>query len=211
MSNTIPLADTTNAGLLGPTDQTQLNALANVSIPGSGTLATVNGALGAATATSLNKVAFTQPASGSTLTVDDGKTFRISATLTFQGTDSSTVAFGSGGTVVYLAGNQTFTGGFTATPYNLGSASTWGSNAITLSAANGNMQYATNDHACTITVQSGVSTVQFDIANTTGAGAVTFSGWDLVVGPTIDTTTTSKFACLSKVNQTKVLYITKVA
>ena len=60
-----------------------------------------SGALGAATATSINKVAFTQPATGSTLTINDGKTFRVSATLTFQGTDSSTVSFGAGGTVAY--------------------------------------------------------------------------------------------------------------
>lgn len=58
-------------------------------------------ALGVAAATSINKVAITAPATGSTLTIDDGKTFRVSATLTFQGTESSTVAFGAGGTVAY--------------------------------------------------------------------------------------------------------------
>ena len=57
--------------------------------------------LGVATATSINKVAITAPATSATLTIADGKTFTASNTLTFTGTDSSSVAFGTGGTVVY--------------------------------------------------------------------------------------------------------------
>lgn len=60
--------------------------------------------LGVATATSINKMAITAPASGSTLAVADGKTATISNTLTFTGTDSSSVAFGTGGTVAYTGG-----------------------------------------------------------------------------------------------------------
>lgn len=56
-------------------------------------------ALGAATATSINKVIITSPASGSTLTVADGKVATFSNTLTFQGTDGSTLNVGSGGTL----------------------------------------------------------------------------------------------------------------
>jgi hypothetical protein len=63
--------------------------------------------LGAATATTINKVTITQPASGSTLTIADGKTLTLSNTLTFTGTDSSSVAFGAGGTVVYTTTTQT--------------------------------------------------------------------------------------------------------
>jgi hypothetical protein len=59
--------------------------------------------LGVATATSINKVAFTAPATGSTLTIADGKTLTASNTLTFTGTDTSSVAFGAGGTVAYVA------------------------------------------------------------------------------------------------------------
>ena len=58
-------------------------------------------ALGVATATSINKVAITAPASSSTITVADGKTLTASNTLTFTGTDSSSVAFGAGGTATY--------------------------------------------------------------------------------------------------------------
>jgi hypothetical protein len=60
--------------------------------------------IGVATATSVNKVAFTAPATGSTLTIADGKTLTASNTLTFTGTDASSVAFGAGGTVLYNGG-----------------------------------------------------------------------------------------------------------
>jgi len=59
--------------------------------------------LGVATATSINKVAITAPATSATLTIADGKTATINNTLTFSGTDASSVAFGSGGTVAYTA------------------------------------------------------------------------------------------------------------
>jgi hypothetical protein len=61
-------------------------------------------ALGVATATSVNKVTLTAPATGSTLTIADGKTLTASNTLTFTGTDASSVAFGAGGTVLYNGG-----------------------------------------------------------------------------------------------------------
>lgn len=59
--------------------------------------------LGVASATSINKVALTAPATGATLTIADGKTLTASNTLTFTGTDTSVVAFSSGGTVAYVA------------------------------------------------------------------------------------------------------------
>lgn len=59
--------------------------------------------LGAATATSVNKITITAPLTGATLTLADGKTFTVSNTLTFTGTDASSVAFGAGGTVAYTA------------------------------------------------------------------------------------------------------------
>jgi hypothetical protein len=57
--------------------------------------------LGAATATSINKIAFTAVATGSTITIVDGKTLGINNTLTFSGTDSATISLGGGGTVTY--------------------------------------------------------------------------------------------------------------
>jgi hypothetical protein len=59
--------------------------------------------LGVATATSINKLTITAPATSATLTVADGKTLTASNTLTFTGTDASSVAFGTGGTVAYTS------------------------------------------------------------------------------------------------------------
>lgn len=59
-------------------------------------------ALSTATATSINKLTITAPASAATLTIADGKTFTASNTLTFTGTDGSAAAFGTGGTVAYI-------------------------------------------------------------------------------------------------------------
>ena len=61
--------------------------------------------LGVADATSINKVAITAPAASATLTIANAKTATFSNTLTFAGTDGSTVTCGTGGTVAYTANN----------------------------------------------------------------------------------------------------------
>jgi hypothetical protein len=78
------------------TDETGSGALVFADTP---TLVTP--VLGVASATSVNKVAITAPATSATLTIADGKTLTANNTLTFEGTDASTVTFGAGGTVVY--------------------------------------------------------------------------------------------------------------
>ena len=60
--------------------------------------------LGVATATSINKLAITAPATSATLTIADGKTLAASNSLTLTGTDGSSIAFGAGGTVLYNGG-----------------------------------------------------------------------------------------------------------
>lgn len=69
--------------------------------------------LGVAAATTINKVTITAPATGSTLTIADGKTLTVSNTLTFTGTDSSSVNFGAGGTVLYSSSTIPLTVGTT--------------------------------------------------------------------------------------------------
>lgn len=73
--------------------------------------------LSTATATSINKVAFTQPATGSTLTVDDGLTMRL------QGPQSLTFTIGAsgrgGGTVNYRSGSGTMNQNFAEVPQAL--------------------------------------------------------------------------------------------
>lgn len=59
--------------------------------------------LGAASATSINKVAITAPATSATLTISDGKTLAVSNSLTLAGTDSTTLTFpGASASVGYL-------------------------------------------------------------------------------------------------------------
>jgi len=90
-------AATTSAELAGViTDETGSGALVFGTSP---TLTTP--VLGVATATSINKVTITAPATSSTLTIANGKALTVSNTLTFTGTDSSSIAFGAGGTVLY--------------------------------------------------------------------------------------------------------------
>ncbi len=104
------LVVTTNANLTGPITSVG-NATSIASQTGTGTKFVVDTSptlvtpvLGVATATSINKVAFTAPASSATLTIADGKTLTVSNILTLTGTDSSSVAFGTGGTVLYSGG-----------------------------------------------------------------------------------------------------------
>jgi hypothetical protein len=75
--------------------------------------------LGVATATSINKVAITAPATGATLTIADGKTLTASHSLTLAGTDSTTMTFPSTSATIArtdaaqtFTGNQTFSGAF---------------------------------------------------------------------------------------------------
>jgi len=81
------------------TDETGTGAVVFASSP---TLVTPT--IGDATATTLNKVTITPPASSCTLTIANGKTLIASNSLTFTGTDNSSVAFGAGGTVLYNGG-----------------------------------------------------------------------------------------------------------
>jgi hypothetical protein len=87
----------------GVTLSNAVTGTGNMVLSSSPTLVTPT--LGVASATSVNKLTITTPATGSTLTIDDGKTLTVSNTLTFTGTDASSVAFGTGGTVAYV-GNK---------------------------------------------------------------------------------------------------------
>lgn len=67
--------------------------------------------LGVATATSINKVSITAPATSATLTIADGKTLTANHSLTLAGTDSTTMTFPStSATIARTDAAQTFTG-----------------------------------------------------------------------------------------------------
>ncbi len=74
-------------------------------------LTLVTPTIGVATATSVNKMAITAPATSSTLAVADGKTFTASNTLTLAGTDSTTMTFpATSATIARTDAANTFTG-----------------------------------------------------------------------------------------------------
>lgn len=118
-------AATTSAELAGViSDETGSGLLTFATSP---TLTTPD--IGVATATSVNKVVLTAPATASTLTIADGKRLTQSNTLTFTGTDGSSVNFGTGGTVSYG------TGGVIVNAYKAGAASCqWSRASATLGA-----------------------------------------------------------------------------
>jgi hypothetical protein len=94
------------------TDETGTGALVFANTP---TLVTP--VLGVATATSVNKMAITAPATSSTLAVADGKTFTVNHSLTLAGTDTTTMTFPATSATIArtdaaqaFTGNQTFSG-----------------------------------------------------------------------------------------------------
>jgi hypothetical protein len=93
----------------GGTGVTASTGTGNVVLATSPTLVTPN--IGVATATSVNKMTITAPATSSTLTIADGKTLTANHSLTLAGTDSTTMTFPStSATIARTDAAQTFTG-----------------------------------------------------------------------------------------------------
>ena len=93
----------------GGTGVTTSTGTGNVVLSTGPTLTTPT--LGVATATSVNKVAITAPATSATLTIVDGKTLTVSHSLTLAGTDSTTMTFPStSASIARTDAAQTFTG-----------------------------------------------------------------------------------------------------
>ena len=67
--------------------------------------------LGVASATSINKVAFTAPASGATLTLADGSTLAVSGaySVTLTATGATTITLPTTGTLATIGGSETLT------------------------------------------------------------------------------------------------------
>ena len=99
----------------GGTGVTTSTGSGSVVLSTSPTLLTPN--LGAAAATSINKVTITAPATGAAITVADGKTFAASNTLTLVGTDGTIMTFPTTNASIArtdaaqaFTGSQTFNG-----------------------------------------------------------------------------------------------------
>lgn len=87
---------------------TNTNLFTNVTLT-SPTLVTPT--LGVASATSINKVAITAPAAGATLTLADGKTLTVNNSITFAGTDATTMTLPTtDATLARTDAAQTFAG-----------------------------------------------------------------------------------------------------
>ena len=158
--------------------------------------------IGVATATSVNKVALTAPATSATLTLVDGSTLATSGaySTTLTATATTNVTLPTTGTLATLAGSETFTNKTltnpTVTNYveTLYSANT--STAITVALTNGTVQLLTLTGSATITMPTAVAGKSFIIMlkqDATGSRTVTWTTvvWGGGTAPTI-TATASK-------------------
>lgn len=104
--------------------------------------------------------------------------------------------------------DQTITGGARVTLKDLGNLS---GASITPDPGDRPIQKVTNNGAGSILPGSNEGQYTLEVLNTTGAGAITTTGWTLR-GDVFDTTTTSKFLCSAFVtSDLKILTILKVA
>jgi len=158
--------------------------------------------LGVATATSINKVAFTAPATSATLTIADGATLATSGaySLTLTATAATNVTFPTTGTLATLAGSEAFTNKTltnpTVTNYveTLQAVGTVGASS-TLALTNGTVLTATLTAStpCTFTMPTATSGKSFILILTqaaTGMTTATFTGvkWPGGTAPTITAT-----------------------
>ncbi len=193
---------TNSAGLAGAlSDETGTGATVFATSP---TLTTPN--IGAATATTVNKVTVTAPATGSTLTITDGKTLTSSNTLTLAGTDGSTLNIGAGGTLGSNAfsssafaplASPTFTGTVTVpTPFTLGATSVTatGSELNFVAGVTSAIQTQINAKQSTLTNSAGLAGA---LSDETGSGAAVFATSPTLVTPVLgvaSATTINKIA-----------------
>lgn len=104
--------------------------------------------------------------------------------------------------------DQTISGGARVTVLDNGTKS---SGTFTPDPGDRPMQKYTNAGAHTLAPGTNYGNYIMDILNTTGAGAITVSGWTKVAGDSFDTTTTSKFRCFCSVtSDMSLLQITKI-
>jgi len=110
----------------------QINGTGITAVTGTGAVVLANTptlitpVLGVATATSINKVAFTAPATGATLTLYDGSTLATAGaySVTLTATNTTTVTLPTTGTLATLAGSETLTN------KTLSTGSTWNGNTV---------------------------------------------------------------------------------
>lgn len=191
-ANTLAVfAATTSAQLAGViSDETGSGSLVFANTP---TLVTP--VLGVATATSINGLTITS--STGVLTITNAKTLSVSNTLTFTGTDASSVAFGTGGTVTYTSNKLSVFAATTSAELagvisdETGSGSLVFANTPTLVTPVLGVATATSINGLTITSSTGTLTIT-NGKTATFSNTLTFSGTDakalvLTTGLTVTT------------------------
>ena len=124
--------------------------------------------LGVATATSINKVALTQPATGSTLTIADGKTLTANNSLTLAGVDSKTLTVNNSLT---LAGTDGTTMTFPSTSQTVAGLAA----AQTFTATNTFSQIIYTVNTVTVSSNAGTVPITYRLNNFTNSSAATMT------------------------------------
>jgi hypothetical protein len=163
--------------------------------------------LGVATATSVNKVAVTAPATSATLTIADGASLVTSGaySLTLTSTAATNVTLPTTGTLATLAGSEAFTNKTLTNPtvtnylesvVAIGNSGT----SQTLSLTNGTVQTVTMTGNCTFTMPTATAGKSFVLIVSSGAGGFTgtFTSvkWPNNAAPTL-TATASRWDILT--------------
>lgn len=142
--------------------------------------------LGVATATSINKVAFTAPAAAATLTIANNKTLTANASITLAGTDGKTLTVSNSGT---LAGGDAFVlaiaAGKTLTVSNTLTFTGTDSSSVAFGGG-GTVLYTASTVPLTVgntTIASGTTTrILYDNAGVLGEYTLTGSGTAVAMG-----------------------------
>lgn len=181
----------TNANLTGPITSSG-NATSIASQTGTGTKFVVDTTptlitpiLGVASATSINKVAITVPATSATLTIADGKTLTASNSLTMAGTDATTMTFPTtSATIARTDTGQTFTGS------NTFSGTTTAIQTTNFTSTSTTITLGSNAAASTLGFGTGATTTGVTKAVNIGTGGLTGSTTNVVIGSTTGTNNT---------------------
>lgn len=153
--------------------------------------------IGVATATSVNKVAITAPASSATLTIADGKTLTANSSIVLTGTDSTTMTFPStSATLARIDASNTFasTQTFSAAVNQSKGADIASATTTDIGAATGN--YVDITGTTTIT---GLGTVAAGVERTvrfTGALTLTYNATSLILPGAVNITTVAGDAAI---------------
>ncbi len=114
--------------------------------------------------TSINGLTLT--ASTGTLTIANGKTLTFSNTLTFTGTDSSSVNFGAGGTVLYSGG--AYVSSITGTAGQISASASTGAVTLSIPSAMTGINSITSVAASTLILATGTFGTAVTFASATG-------------------------------------------